>query len=168
MNTPTSLRLGRDLSLGLSLILCLSFFTACKSQQTAQRDQACHASYSGQEILPHQFKKIGILRGNYVVQQGNLIGLYDTNEKEIVPCKYTDIAILRNHYLVQQGNRKGLYDLSGKEIVPCKYKNIAILRDHYLVQQGNRKGLYDLSGKEIMPCKYKNITMYRGEWRGKM
>lgn len=98
MNTPTSLRLGRGLSFGLSLILCLSFFTACKSQQTAQRDQACHASYSGQEILPHQFKKIGILRGNYVVQQGNLIGLYDTNEKEIMPCKYKNITMYRGEW----------------------------------------------------------------------
>ena len=134
----TTLRPGRGLSFGLGLILCLSFFTACKSQQTSTS-----LSHNGKE-------------------------LYDMNGKKILSDQFEKIDFFIGNYLVQKGNLKGLYNTSGKEILPCNFDRIDFYTGNYLVQKGNLKGLYNANGKEIMPCKYKNITMYRGEWLGEM
>ena len=115
MNTPTSLRLGRGLSFGLSLILCLSFFTACKSQQM-----------NGKKILSDQFEKIEFFKGNYLVQKGNLKGLYNTSGKQILPCSFDRIELYTGNYLVQQGNKKGLYYTDGKEILPFNFYRIEL------------------------------------------
>lgn len=120
MNTPTSLRLGRGLSFGLSLILCLSFFTACKSQQM-----------NGKKILSDQFERIELFKSNYLVQKGHLKGLYNTSGRQILPCNFNRIELYTGNYLVQQGNKKGLYDTSGKQILPCKYKNITMYRGEW-------------------------------------
>lgn len=134
----TTLRPGRGLSFGLGLILCLSLFTACKSQQAPT-----NLSQNGKE-------------------------LYDMNGKKILSDQFEKIDFFIGNYLVQKGNLKGLYNTSGRQILPCNFDRIELYTGNYLVQQGNKKGLYYTSGKEIMPCKYKNITMYRGEWLGEM
>lgn len=134
----TTLRPGRGLSFGLSLILCLSLFTACKSQQAPT-----NLSQNGKE-------------------------LYDMNGKKILSDQFEKIDFFIGNYLVQKGNLKGLYNTSGKEIMPCQFDRIDFYTGNYLVQKGKKKGLYNANGKEIMPCKYKNITMYRGEWLGEM
>lgn len=134
----TTLRPGRGLSFGLSLILCLSLFTACKSQQTSTS-----LSHNGKE-------------------------LYDMNGKKILSDQFEKIDFFIGNYLVQKGNLKGLYNTSGKEILPCKFNRIELYTGNYLVQQGNKKGLYNTSGKEIMPCKYKEIVMRHGRWLGEM
>lgn len=134
----TTLRPGRGLSFGLSLILCLSLFTACKSQQAPT-----NLSQNGKE-------------------------LYDMNGKKILSDQFEKIDFFIGNYLVQKGNLKGLYNTSGRQILPCNFNRIEFYTGNYLVQQGNKKGLYNANGKEIMPCKYKNITMYRGEWLGEM
>lgn len=134
----TTLRPGRGLSFGLSLILCLSLFTACKSQQAPT-----NLSQNGKE-------------------------LYDMNGKKILSDQFEKIEFFIGNYLVQKGNLKGLYNTSGRQILPCQFQNIDFFMGNYLVQKDNLKGLYNTSGRQIMPCKYKNITMYRGEWLGKM
>lgn len=134
----TTLRPGRGLSFGLSLILCLSLFTACKSQQAPT-----NLSQNGKE-------------------------LYNMNGKKILSDQFEKIDFFIGNYLVQKGNLKGLYNTSGKEIMPCQFDRIDFYTGNYLVQKGKKKGLYNANGKEIMPCKYKNITMYRGEWLGEM
>lgn len=134
----TTLRPGRGLSFGLSLILCLSLFTACKSQQTSTS-----LSQNGKE-------------------------LYNMNGKKILSDQFEKIDFFIGNYLVQKGNKKGLYNTSGKEIMPCQFDRIDFYTGNYLVQKGNLKGLYNTNGIQIMPCKYKNITMYRGEWLGEM
>lgn len=134
----TTLRPGRGLSFGLSLILCLSLFTACKSQQAPT-----NLSQNGKE-------------------------LYNMNGKKILSDQFEKIDFFIGNYLVQKGNLKGLYNTSGRQILPCQFNRIELYTGNYLVQKGNLKGLYNANGKEIMPCKYKNITMYRGEWLGEM
>jgi uncharacterized protein YutD len=134
----TTLRPGRGLSFGLSLILCLSLFTACKSQQAPT-----NLSQNGKE-------------------------LYNMNGKKILSDQFEKIDFFIGNYLVQKGNLKGLYNTSGKEILPCNFDRIDFYTGNYLVQKGNLKGLYNTNGIQIMPCKYKNITMYRGEWLGEM
>lgn len=134
----TTLRPGRGLSFGLSLILCLSLFTACKSQQAPT-----NLSQNGKE-------------------------LYNMNGKKILSDQFEKIDFFIGNYLVQKGNLKGIYNTSGKEIMPCQFDRIDFYTGNYLVQKGKKKGLYNANGKEIMPCKYKNITMYCGEWLGEM
>ena len=58
--------------------------------------------------MPCQFQSIDFYTGNYLVQQGNKKGLYDTNGKEILPCNFDRIELYKGNYLVQQGNKKGL------------------------------------------------------------
>lgn len=98
----TTLRPGRGLSFGLSLILCLSLFTACKSQQAptnlSQNGKELY-DMNGKKILSDQFEKIDFFIGNYLVQKGNLKGLYNTNGKEIMPCKYKNITMYRGEWL---------------------------------------------------------------------
>lgn len=134
----TTLRPGRGLSFGLSLILCLSLFTACKSQQAPT-----NLSQNGKE-------------------------LYNMNGKKILSDQFEKIDFFIGNYLVQKGNLKGLYNTSGRQIMPCQFDRIDFYTGNYLVQKGKKKGLYNANGRQIMPCKYKNITMYRGEWLGEM
>lgn len=114
---------------------------------------------NGKKILSDQFEKIDFFIGNYLVQKGNLKGLYNTSGRQILPCNFDRIELYTS---------KELYDTSGKQILPYNFDRIELYKGNYLVQQGNKKGLYDTNGKQILPCKYKNITMYRGEWQGVM
>ena len=100
MNTPTSLRLGRGLSFGLSLILCLSFFTACKSQQM-----------NGKKILSDQFEKIEFFKGNYLVQKGNLKGTLQRKRK-------------RNHALQIQEHHDVSWRMAGRDVSNQKLRAI--------------------------------------------
>ena len=135
----TTLRPGRGLSFGLSLILCLSLFTACKSQQAptnlSQNGKELY-NMNGKKILSDQFEKIDFFMGNYLVQKDNLKGLYDTSGKEILPCQFQNIDFYTGNYLVQKDNLKGLYDTSGKQILPCQFQNIDFYTGNYLVQKG--------------------------------
>ena len=48
--------------------------------------------------MPCKYKNIAILRGHYLVQQGNRKGLYDLSGKEIMPCKYKNITMYRGEW----------------------------------------------------------------------
>ena len=123
----TTLRPGRSLSFGLSLILCLSLFTACKSQQAptslSQNGKELY-NMDGKKILSDQFDNIDFFIGNYLVQKGNLKGLYTTSGRQILPCQFQSIDVFKGNYLVQKDDLKGLYTTSGRQIMPCQFQNI--------------------------------------------
>ena len=49
--------------------------------------------------MPCKFNRIELYTGNYLVQQGNKKGLYNTSGKEIMPCKYKNITMYRGEWL---------------------------------------------------------------------
>ena len=49
--------------------------------------------------MPCQFQSIDFFMGNYLVQKGDLKGLYTTSGKEIMPCQYKNITMYRGEWL---------------------------------------------------------------------
>lgn len=86
-------------------------------------------SYSGQEIVPAEYKDIKQYNNCFVVSKviDNKLkhGLYSSDGKEILKARYDKYDINSPYIVFYLGKNACAYDLcTGKRILPLKYKNI--------------------------------------------
>lgn len=75
-------------------------------------------------VGPISCEKITLLKCGFLIQNNNLIGLYDYSGKKILDCKWSEITVLNEKFIrVKEKSLHGLYglyDFNGQEILPCK------------------------------------------------
>jgi hypothetical protein len=99
----------------------------------------------------------------WLVQKGELYGLYDTEFNLIFDSAYNNINyngyFEYKYYSVVLNGNWGIVSLEGDVVVPAVYDSVEYDYDNelFIVRNGYSFGVYDLNGEMIVDCQYGDI-----------
>lgn len=119
---------------------------------------------SGDVIIEPHYKKLGVVRPDFIIaakvkngSYGTSYGVIDTNENTVIPFDYEDLGYRSQHCFLsaRKDGEYGIINEDGHTVVDFKYRNTFFFEDGLAkVYADGKKGIIDTTGKEVIPLEY--------------
>jgi GLPGLI family protein len=114
-------------------------------------------------LIPNDYDYISFLDNDRaIVNNGNVYGIIDSQNKIIVPLKYENITEVIGEYFIDFTNDNGsiLYTLEGEKKATYQFISNAFEKDMFIVMENNKYGYIDGEGKVIIPIIYDYVSSF--------